>query len=143
MSRRHRPALLALPVVLALASCGGGSLSPTSTRPSPGAPPASSGPPPRSAAPAPGRPPHPRDARRGVVYAVAFLAPARHELAALDLASGRVRWRRAIDPPGADPKVHQQRGALALANGRVYVSFGGLFGDCGNYHGWVVSASAS
>jgi outer membrane protein assembly factor BamB len=81
------------------------------------------------------------DTKRGIVYAVAFLAPARHELAAIDLSSGRVRWRRAIDPP-ADPKVHQQRGALALANGRVYVPYGGLFGDCGNYHGWVVSVPA-
>ncbi|HEV7462064.1 MAG TPA: PQQ-binding-like beta-propeller repeat protein [Solirubrobacteraceae bacterium] len=78
------------------------------------------------------------DTKRRLVYAVAFIAPARHELAAVDLSSGRVRWRRAIDPP-ADPTVHQQRGALALANGRVYVPYGGLFGDCGNYHGWVVS----
>ena len=39
------------------------------------------------------------DTRRGVVYAVAFLAPARHELAAIDLSTGRVRWRRGIDPP--------------------------------------------
>src|SRR5947207_10626479 len=82
------------------------------------------------------------DAKRGIVYAVAFLAPARHQLAAIDLSTGRVRWRRAIDPP-ADPKVHQQRSALALANGRVYVPYGGLFGDCGNYHGWVVSAPGS
>ena len=83
------------------------------------------------------------DTRRGIVYAVAFLSPVHHELAALDLATGRVRWRRAIDAPGADPTVHQQRGALALANGRVYVPYGGLNGDCGNYHGWVVSALAS
>ena len=82
------------------------------------------------------------DTRHGVVYAVAFLSPARHQLAALDIATGRVRWRRAIDPP-ADPKVHQQRSALALANGHVYVPYGGLFGDCGNYHGWVVSAPGS
>jgi outer membrane protein assembly factor BamB len=83
------------------------------------------------------------DTRRGIVYAVVFLSPARHELAALDLATGRVQWRRGIDPPGADPKVHQQRGALALANGRVYVPYGGLNGDCGNYRGWVVSVPAS
>ena len=83
------------------------------------------------------------DTRRGIVYAVAFLSPVHHELAALDLATGRVRWRRGIDAPGADPTVHQQRGALALANGRVYVPYGGLNGDCGNYHGWVVSALAS
>ena len=82
------------------------------------------------------------DTRRGVVYAVAFLSPARHELAALDLTTGRVRWRRGIDPPGADPTVHQQRSALTLANGRVYVPYGGLDGDCGDYHGWVVSAPA-
>ena len=82
------------------------------------------------------------DARHGVVYAVGFLAPARHQLAALDLATGRLRWRRSIDPP-ADPRVHQQRGALALAGGRVYVPYGGLFGDCGDYHGWVVSAPSS
>jgi hypothetical protein len=25
----------------------------------------------------------------------------------------------------------------------VYVPYGGLFGDCGNYHGWVVGAPAS
>jgi len=64
----------------------------------------------------------------------------RHELVALDLSTGAVRWRRGIDPPGADPAVLQQRAALALANGYVYVAFGGLFGDCGEYRGWVVGA---
>jgi outer membrane protein assembly factor BamB len=83
------------------------------------------------------------DAASGTVYAVGFLQPAHHVLFAVDLATGRVRWRRAIDPPGADPKVHQQRAALALSHGRVYVAYGGLNGDCGNYHGWVVSAPAS
>jgi hypothetical protein len=32
----------------------------------------------------------------------------------------------------------EDRGALALVNGIVYVPFSGYFGDCGNYHGWVV-----
>jgi outer membrane protein assembly factor BamB len=36
-----------------------------------------------------------------------------------------------------DWTVQQQRGALAVANGYVYVPFGGRAGDCGNYHGWV------
>jgi hypothetical protein len=31
-----------------------------------------------------------------------------------------------------------QRGALAILAGRVYVPFGGHYGDCGDYHGWVV-----
>lgn len=81
------------------------------------------------------------DEAGGTVYAVAFLASGpRHELVALDLATGSVRWRRTVDPPGLSAKVEQQRGALALANGRVYVPFGGLFGDCGPYKGAVVSS---
>src|SRR5919198_2263840 len=34
--------------------------------------------------------------------------------------------------------VQEERGALALVNGIVYVPFSGYFGDCGVYHGWVV-----
>jgi hypothetical protein len=35
-----------------------------------------------------------------------------------------------------------QRGALALVNGNLFVPYGGHNGDCGDYHGWVVSVSA-
>jgi hypothetical protein len=31
-----------------------------------------------------------------------------------------------------------QRGALAILDGRIYVPYGGHFGDCGDYRGWVV-----
>lgn len=34
--------------------------------------------------------------------------------------------------------VQNQRGALALRDGKVFVPFGGHWGDCGDYHGWVV-----
>jgi len=37
-----------------------------------------------------------------------------------------------------DPRTQNQRAALALLDGRVYIAFGGHFGDCGDYHGWVV-----
>ena len=37
------------------------------------------------------------------------------------------------------PAVQGQRGALALLNGRIFVPFGGHFGDCGDYHGAVVA----
>ena len=37
-----------------------------------------------------------------------------------------------------DSSVQNQRGALAFVNGTVYVPYGGLAGDCGNYHGWLV-----
>jgi outer membrane protein assembly factor BamB len=81
------------------------------------------------------------DARTGTLYAVAFTLPGRHDLVAIDTSTGRVRFRRSVDPEGADPLVHQQRGALLIANGRVYVPFGGLFGDCGAFHGMVVGWS--
>lgn len=82
------------------------------------------------------------DPTQRVVYAVGRVQPTHHELYALDLATGAVRYHRAVDPPGADPRYLQQRGALALTNGRVYVPFGGNFGDCGPYKGWVVGVPA-
>lgn len=78
------------------------------------------------------------DAADGTLYAVAFLAPAQHVLFGLDLRNGAVTYQRSVDPTGADPSVEQQRGALALAGSTVYVPYGGLDGDCGAYHGWVV-----
>jgi hypothetical protein len=35
-------------------------------------------------------------------------------------------------------RVQNQRSALAVLDGRVYVPFGGHFGDCGDYRGWVI-----
>ena len=37
-----------------------------------------------------------------------------------------------------DSSVQEDRGALALVGGRVYVAYSAYVGDCGNYHGWVV-----
>src|SRR6266481_2114822 len=34
--------------------------------------------------------------------------------------------------------AQEDRGALALVNGIVYVPYSGYFGDCGTYHGWGV-----
>jgi len=83
------------------------------------------------------------DAGAGTVDVVAFLADGpHHELFALDLATGAVRWHRTIDPPGLSPKVEQERGAATLSGGRVFVPFGGLLGDCGAYKGAVVSVAA-
>jgi outer membrane protein assembly factor BamB len=76
---------------------------------------------------------------KGTLYAVAFLDGYRHVLFALDLKKGKVEKRRQVDAPGSDPRVHQERSALSVANGRVYVMFGGLTGDCGPYRGRVTS----
>jgi outer membrane protein assembly factor BamB len=82
------------------------------------------------------------DASTGTVYVAAFLDPGRHELFALDSATGEVAWHRPIDPPRMNPLTQQLRSALLLANGRVYAAYGGLFGDCGVYHGWVAGVDA-
>ncbi len=36
------------------------------------------------------------------------------------------------------PRVQNQRGALLIAENKLFVPYGGHFGDCGQYHGWVV-----
>jgi outer membrane protein assembly factor BamB len=79
------------------------------------------------------------DPATGVIYLVAFVQPGRHDLVALDTTNGAVRWRQPADPPDLDPLYEQQRSALTIANGRVYMLYGGLFGDCGPYKGAVVS----
>jgi outer membrane protein assembly factor BamB len=74
-----------------------------------------------------------------------------HALVAVDLHHRRIEWQRSIDPPGQGDGQHgtyvipaeQQRSALTLASGRVYVELGGLSGDCGAYHGFVVSLPES
>jgi outer membrane protein assembly factor BamB len=76
----------------------------------------------------------------GHLYVVARIQPNHHELFVLDIQTGTVVSHRTVDPPGADPRVQQQRSALALSNGRVYIAFGGLYGDCGSYNGWLVGA---
>lgn len=74
------------------------------------------------------------------IYFVAELAGGGHYLFGVNIDSGSVVFARNIDPPGSTPLDQQQRTALALDDGIVYAAFGGLDGDCGNYHGWVVGA---
>src|SRR5260370_38674343 len=73
----------------------------------------------------------------GVIYAVAFVQPRNYELVAYNLSNGTQKFAPIpIAPTGFDTTVEQQRGALAFANGYVYVPFGGFAGDCGNIPGW-------
>lgn len=80
------------------------------------------------------------DPSTGWVYAVAEEAGPKHELVALDAATGAVELRQNLDlgVPGTAPSAMQQRAALLDANGRVYVAFGGRNGDCGAYRGQLV-----
>jgi outer membrane protein assembly factor BamB len=83
------------------------------------------------------------DASSGLIFAVAFLTGHHHELVAVDARTGAVAWTKPVDPPGSHPEVEQQRSALLVSNNRVWVAYGGLFGDCGPYHGYVVGVATS
>ena len=78
------------------------------------------------------------DVAGGHVFVSAFLRGYHHVLYSMSLVDGSVTWQQTIDPVGSDARVQQLRGALAIGGGFVYVPFGGLFGDCGDYHGYVV-----
>jgi outer membrane protein assembly factor BamB len=73
----------------------------------------------------------------------------RHQLFGLSLKDGTILPGWPIDIADAlqrsgrhfDPSVQNQRAALTLLDDTVYVPFGGHFGDCGNYHGWVIGIS--
>lgn len=74
----------------------------------------------------------------GRLYVVAFLSGHHHMLFTLSLVDGSVVSQQDIDPTGSPAAVQQQRGALALGTDYIYVPLGGLYGDCGQYHGYVV-----
>jgi outer membrane protein assembly factor BamB len=62
-----------------------------------------------------------------------------HRLYSLDPATGAKIDAVGIDPSGSDPVAEQQRGAVAVSRGRVYVVYGALSGDCSDYRGYVVA----
>jgi PQQ enzyme repeat len=73
----------------------------------------------------------------------------RHLVFALSLRDGSVIQGWPVDVGEALKGIGQtfnagdqnQRGALTILDGSVYVPFGGHFGDCGDYHGRVVGIS--
>jgi hypothetical protein len=83
------------------------------------------------------------DAANGLVYAVAETTGYHHVLVGVSAASGAIAVERDITAPDGQPRYDQQRPALAVEDGRVYVAFGGLYGDCGPYRGSVVGVPVS
>jgi outer membrane protein assembly factor BamB len=83
------------------------------------------------------------DPQTKLVYVVAQSGPASHLLVALRVSDGTIAFTRDVPSPDHEPAYDQQRGALALTDGHVYVVFGGHFGDCGPYIGSVVAMPAS
>jgi hypothetical protein len=86
----------------------------------------------------------------GNVYAVGELAgnhatntQPRHVLVAVDPSTGTVTLTPKNVDVGTMTNVagEQQRAGLLAKNGNIYIGYGGLVGDCGAYHGYVVAAS--
>jgi outer membrane protein assembly factor BamB len=86
------------------------------------------------------------------VYLAAMVGDAsgaRHRVFALSLKDGAPLPGWPIDVAEAlaargqnfNTRFQNQRGALAVLDGRVYVPYGGHYGDCGDYHGWVLGIS--
>jgi hypothetical protein len=71
----------------------------------------------------------------------------KHYVYALSIDDGSTRTGWPVDVaatvPGFDAAFQNDRGALALVQGTLYVPYAGLNGDCGTYHGWVVSISTT
>ena len=71
---------------------------------------------------------------------------AKHLIFALDVDTGKVKsgWpvdvnaRASFAGTAFNSKVQNQRGALAVVGGILYVPYGGLAADCGVFHGWLV-----
>ena len=92
------------------------------------------------------------DRANEAVYLDAMVGEAsgpRHLVFALSLKDGATLPGWPIDAAEAlaaqgqrfNPRYQNQRGALTILDGRVYVPYGGHFGDCGDYRGWVVGIS--
>jgi outer membrane protein assembly factor BamB len=78
-------------------------------------------------------------------------ATAQHQVFALDASTGAGKPGWPVDLNSTvmsgsttfDSLAENQRGALILLGGKVFVPFGGHIGDCGVYHGWIVGISTS
>jgi outer membrane protein assembly factor BamB len=91
------------------------------------------------------------DVGTGAVYldaAVAGPSGPHHRIFALSLEDGNTLPGWPVDVAdalrGSQPfnsRDQNQRGALTIVDGTLYVPFGGHFGDCGDYRGWVVGVS--
>jgi hypothetical protein len=95
------------------------------------------------------------DATARTIYVAGAVGDAngimRHEVHALALDTGleRPNWPvnvSALKGPNNEvfnSQPQNQRSALSLVNGTLYVAYGGHDGDCGTYHGWVIAINAA
>jgi hypothetical protein len=85
-----------------------------------------------------------------VAGAVGAASIARHEVHALSVDDGteKAGWPVDVSTVTSGTSTfnvmpQNQRSALSLVGGNLYVAYGGHIGDCGNYRGWVVGINAA
>jgi len=90
------------------------------------------------------------DAQSKTIYVAGIVGTAQgvsNQIAsAIDITTGKVKsgWPVKVDTLASfDPTLHNQRSALSVVNGILYIAYAGYVGDCGNYHGRVVSIDTS
>jgi polyvinyl alcohol dehydrogenase (cytochrome) len=62
-----------------------------------------------------------------------------HQLVGLSTATGKTELNQNVDPAGSKSAALLQRTGLTVNAGHVVFGYGGNFGDCSTYHGWVMS----
>ena len=67
----------------------------------------------------------------------------RFHLAKLKPSNGTTLYNRDVTPRGMDVNAEQERSALGVSDGNVIITWGGLDGDCGSYHGYLETVSES
>jgi outer membrane protein assembly factor BamB len=83
------------------------------------------------------------DPSTSTLYAVALNSGVNFTLFAVNTNTGLPRWSSSIGASGFDFLHQEQRGALTLANGLIYVPFGSYSWSCGNPTGWLFGISAN
>lgn len=92
------------------------------------------------------------EARSQALYVNALVSEQdgpKHRIFALSLKDGATLPGWPIDVEAAlktsgksfRSSVQNQRGALTIVEGTLYIPYGGHFGDCGDYRGWVVAVA--
>ena len=94
------------------------------------------------------------DAASRTIYvagAIGTSTISRHEMHALSIDDGTEKsgWPVDVSTVPASggttfmPQPANQRSALSLVGGTLYVAYGGHVGDCGPYHGWVIGINTA
>jgi hypothetical protein len=90
------------------------------------------------------------DAQARTIYVAGAIGDASaimsHQVHALSVDDGKERAGWPVDVSGTlgfDPRPANQRSALSLVGGILYVAYGGHIGDCGDYRGRVVAIKTS